>query len=120
MKREEALFNFFNQFGIPAYESSVVPSEAALPYLTFTDVKNSFNDGEVACAVNIWARTGSNKPLLEIDDALFDAIGLSGTVVSYDGGAVWIKRGSPWSQTMIETSDPSIKRRFINISLEYL
>jgi hypothetical protein len=36
-----------------------------------------------------------------------------------DGGAVWIKRGSPFAQRIKNTSDDMIKRRYINLSAEF-
>ena len=49
-----------------------------------------------------------------------DAIGMGGCMVAYDGGAMWIKRGSPWCQNIADESDRNIKRRYLNITVEFL
>ena len=49
-----------------------------------------------------------------------DAIGMGGTFVFYDGGAMWITRGSPWCQNIADESDKDIKRRYLNLTVEYL
>jgi hypothetical protein len=34
---------------------------------------------------------------------------------------IWIKRGSPWAQALtVEGEDEKVKRRYVNINLEYL
>ena len=45
---------------------------------------------------------------------------MGGAFVPYDGGAMWIKRGSPWCQNIADESNKNIKRRYLNITVEYL
>ena len=37
-----------------------------------------------------------------------------------DGGYIWLKRGSPFCQSLKYEDDNSIKRRYINLTAEYL
>lgn len=121
MTKNSALYEFFNSFGIPFYRDTNVPNNATFPYGTYTDISDSFDaesNGD-ALTVNLWYRTESEA----IPDAkaqeLSDGIGIGGKVVRCDGGAIWIKRGSPWCQSLNDDSDPMIKRRYINVIAEF-
>ena len=119
MTPEAAIYSFLSGFGIPAYASSSVPDEAAFPYITYDLVLGEWNNGEVNMPVNVWYRTESeaepNAKVREIGDEL----GLGGKIVSCDGGALWLKKGSPWAQAVtIDGEDEKVKRRYLNISIE--
>jgi hypothetical protein len=47
-------------------------------------------------------------------------IGRGGVFLSCEGGKIWIKRGSPFAQTMGDPNDNTIKRKLINITAEFL
>ena len=57
------------------------------------------------------------------DDVVFPygtyAIGLGGMQVICDDGVIWIKKGNPWCQSLQDSEDLRIKRRYLNITLEY-
>ena len=48
------------------------------------------------------------------------AIGMGGVQDPCDGGAIWFKRGSPWCQNLYDPADANIKRRYLNVTAEYL
>lgn len=118
MTKGAALQTFFDGFGIPAYPSTSVPEEAALPYLTYTPMFDSWG-GQLALTVNLWYRTSSeavpSAKAQEISDALS-----GGKYISCDGGALLLTRGSPWCQSLTDDTDATIKRRYINITAEFL
>ena len=75
--------------------------------------------GEVSMPVNVWYHTESEaQPNAKVRE-IGDAIGIGGVTVSCDGGMLWIKRGSPWSQAL-DDENKSIKRRYLNVDIEYL
>ena len=76
--------------------------------------------GEIALTVNLWYYTESEAMPNAKAQEISDAIGMGGCMVAYDGGAMWIKRGSPWCQNIADESDKNIKRRYLNITVEYL
>lgn len=47
---------------------------------------------------------------------LAEAIGLGGKLIPCDGGAIWLRRGSPWCQNIADESDENIKRRYVNVT----
>lgn len=121
MTPDAAIYQFLSGFGIPAYAASSVPDQAAFPYLTYDLVVGEWMQAEVNMPVNVWYRTDSeatpNAKVREIGAA----IGMGGVTLPCDGGMVWVKKGSPWAQAMtIEGEDEKVKRRYININLEYL
>lgn len=121
MTNEEALYQFFSSFGIPAYAASSVPSDATFPYITYELVLGEMFEGEVNVTVNVWYRTKTEtKPNAKVRE-MFVRIGPGGVTVPVDGGMLWIKRGRPWAQAVtVEGEDPDIKRRYVNINVEYL
>jgi hypothetical protein len=44
---------------------------------------------------------------------------MGGKTLPCDGGAIWIKRGSPFSQNMGDPNDDLVKRKYINITAEF-
>lgn len=113
-----AINSFLSSFGIPAYAAASVPDDAALPYITYDLADGAWDSGEVNMTCDLWYRTESeavpNAKVAEISEG----IGLGGKIVYFSGGAVWIKRGSPFAQSV--TDEAGIRRRLINISLEYI
>ena len=120
MTPEAAIYQFFNSFGIPAYMDSSVPDDAEFPYITYNLVENDMNQTETNLTVNVWYRTESEAlPNAKVRE-LFDGIGLGGVTLPCDGGMVWLKRGTPWSQSVtIEGEDEMVKRRYVNVNADF-
>ena len=121
MTKAAALHSFFSGFGLTAYDAAVVPDDAEFPYLTYTQVIDSWGN-PVSLTVNLWyLRTIENQvsgatlnaKVQEIEDAL-------PRYVPYDGGAILLQAGSPFSQSLSDDTDANIRRRYINITAEYL
>lgn len=120
MTKEAALQQFFDGFGMKAYATSAVPSDAVFPRLTYDLKVDSWDGGEVSLTVNLWFRTSSEAEPNAKAHALSEAIGSGGKVLPCDDGYIWLKRGSPWCQSLRDDNDPTIKRRYINVTVEYL
>ena len=119
MTKGAALHSFFNGI-MPSYAASSVPDDATLPYLTYELITSVWNGGEVGLTVNMWFRTTSEKEPNAAVDKLSKAIGLGGVFLHCDDGVIWLKRGSPWAQSLTDATDKTIKRRYINVTAEYL
>lgn len=120
MTKEAALHSFFNSFGIPGYPSSAVPEDAVFPWLTYDLTTSAWDDGEVGLTVNLWYYTTDEAPPNAKARELSERIGMGGVLVPCDGGGIWLKRGSPWCQNLKDDADHNIKRRYLNITAEYL
>lgn len=116
MTKTAALHAFFSSFGITAYPTTDPLTEAEFPYLTYTPVVDVFGN-KISLTVNLWYLTESesepNAKAQEISDRL-------PCYQTYDGGAILFDRGSPFSQSLTDETNPNIKRRYINISAEYI
>lgn len=119
MTKDKALHAWFSQF-LPAYPASNVPEDAIFPWLTYELVTGAWDSGEIGLTVNLWFYTESEAVPNAKAQEIADAIGLGGCMVPYDGGEMWFKRGSPWCQNIAQDDDKNIKRRYLNITVEYL
>lgn len=119
MTKDVALHAFFSGF-MPAYPSTAVPEDVTFPYLTYDAVFDSLEGGDVSLTVNLWYYTESEAIPNAKAQEISKAIGYGGTTISCDGGYIWLKRGSPWCQSLRDETDPDIKRRYLNITAEYL
>lgn len=119
MTKDKALQAWFGTF-LDAYPASNVPQDVTFPYLTYDLITGAFDSGEVSLTVNLWYYTESEAVPNAKAQEMSDAIGRGGKVLPCDGGFIWVKRGSPWCQSITEESDPNIKRRYLNVTVEYL
>lgn len=121
MTPEAAIYQFLSGFGIPAYASSSVPDQAEFPYITYDLSLGYWGQTEVNMPVNVWYRTESEaEPNAKVRE-LSSTLGIGGVTVPCDGGMLWLKRGEPWVQAMaIEGEDEKVKRRYVNINIEFL
>ncbi|MCD8208413.1 MAG: hypothetical protein LUD72_10785 [Bacteroidales bacterium] len=120
MTKEAALLDFFESFGIDAYPVSSVPEDCEFPWLTYELTTGSWEQGEIGLTVNLWYYTTSEAAPNAKAREMSEAIGYGGTLRACDGGYIWIKRGQPWCQSLQDETNKNIKRRYINISVEYL
>ena len=119
MTKGAALQSFFDSI-MTSYAAYSVPENATLPYLTYELITSAWDGGEVGLTVNMWFRTTSEKEPNVAVDKLSKAIGLGGVQIPCDEGVIWLKRGSPWAQSLTDETDKTIKRRYINVTAEYL
>jgi len=118
--KEAALKQFFSSFGITAYPSTAVPKDVVFPYLTYEVITSAWGAEPVGLTVNLWYFTTQESLPNAKARELSEEIGQGGAVIPCDGGYIWLKRGSPWCQNLTDETDPNIKRRYINVTAEYL
>lgn len=119
MTKAAAIYQFWSSFGLTAYEENTVPTDAAFPYITYQLVTDSF-DREVASTASIWYRSESWTAINAKTEEISAHIGLGGKIIKCDGGRIWIKRGQPFAQNMGDESDDLIKRKYLNLTFEFL
>ena len=126
MTKAAAIYQFWNSFGIKAYEENTVidadedgnPVEPTFPYITYQLVTDSF-DREVAATASLWYRGESWTAINAKTEEISAHIGLGGKIIKCDGGRIWIKRGQPFAQNMSDESDDLIKRKYLNLTFEF-
>ena len=119
MTKAAAIYQFWNSFGLTAYEENSVPDEATFPYITYQFVTDSF-DREIPLTVSIWYRSESWTGINSKTEEISQTISRGGKIISCDGGAIWLKRGQPFAQSMGDESDDLIKRKLLNITAEFM
>ena len=119
MTKAAAIYQFWNSFGLTAYEENSVPDDAAFPYITYQLVTDSF-DREIPLTASIWYRSESWAGINAKSEEISQTISRGGKIISCDGGAIWLKRGQPFSQSMGDESDDLIKRKYLNITAEFM
>lgn len=116
--RSAAFQEWASGFGIPAYAASSVPDDAEMPYITYTVGFNGFEEGDFAAQLDIWYRGGDQAAPNAKAEELSKALGRGGKVIACDGGAIWLKRGTPFWQAVADAED--VQRRYVNIDIESL
>lgn len=119
MNKVQALNSFWSSFQLVAYDENSVPEEAPLPYITYETSVDDFNH-EIALTANLWYRDTSWKDITEKEMEISTYIGRGGRIKKYDGGAFWIKKGTPWAQRLPEQSDDMVRRIVMNYTIEYI
>ena len=119
MTKAAAIYQFWNGFGLTAYEENTVPEDAVFPYVTYQLVTDSF-DREVAATASLWYRGESWTAINAKTEEISAHIGLGGKIIKCDGGCIWIKRGQPFAQNMGDESDDLIKRKYLNLTFEFM
>ena len=117
MDKLQALNNFWNQFDIPAYEQNTVPDDAKLPYITYEVASDDFNNTLMLTA-SIWYRDSKWAAITQKEKEISEHIGRGGVTVSYEDGAFWLIKGTPWAQRMGDTDD-MIRRIVLQYAIEY-
>ena len=119
MTKAAAIYQFWNSFGLTAYEENTVPTDAAFPYITYQLVTDSF-DREIPLTASLWYRSENWTTINAKAEEISQKISRGGKIISCDDGAIWLKRGQPFAQNMGDESDNLIKRKYLNITAEYL
>lgn len=118
VSKEQALDQFWSGFGLDAYDETAVPDGTKTPYITYNVVTDSLGS-PVAMSASLWYRSTSWAAITEKAKEIAAYIGRDGRRIRYDGGVLWVKRGTPFAQRMSDEDD-TIRRIYINIEAEYI
>lgn len=119
MNKAAAIHQFWSGFGLTAYEENTVPSDAVFPYITYQLVTDDF-DNDVAMSASLWYRGESWRDVNEKEREISAYIGIGGVIIKRSDGRVWLKKGTPFAQNMGDESDNLIKRKYLNVTAEFL
>ena len=113
----KALYAFYSGFGLPASPEDGVPSDAALPYITYTIVQPDYIDSAVH-QVRIWYQSDSYAGVNAKADEIISAVG-RGLMLTAGEGAVCLRPGTPLAQHMPIEGKPEIKIVYLNFQLSF-
>ncbi len=113
----QTLDDFWNGFGIPAYDENSVPDEAEMPYITYGAVVSNF-ENPITLLASIWYRETSWKNISDLADRIAQYIGKSYKAIKIDGGYLVLTLGSPFAQRMADEDD-SVRRMYLMVDTEF-
>lgn len=110
---------FWSDFGIPAYDQSIVPQDAKMPYITYQAATGNLEQ-VVNLSASVWYYDTSWQAISQKVDEIGDALSTYG-YASYKikGGYVWFTRGTPFAQRM-EDENEFVRRIYLNVQAEFL
>ena len=131
MNKQQAYNAFWSRFGILAFEENTVPDDDTIealiesgaaaskyPYITYQVITGDL-DGPVFPTASIWDRSNSWERVDLLTNRISEAIQRMNTI-KLDNGRMFITKGSPFAQHMIEDGDASIRRVVLNLGVEFL
>ena len=120
MDKVQALHNFWNSFGIPAYDETTVPDSAAFPYMTYSMTTDSLGN-VVPISLNVYYRSNSWKDAALKSEEIAKRIKENGyEMIKFDKGYIYLTGGTPFAQRIAIDEDRAIKRIYMNILAEFL
>lgn len=126
MNKAQALHSFWASFDIPAIDEisaydlkDAEVQDLGNTYITY-EVATDEIESAVALSASIWDRSTSWASATSKAEEISSYIGLGGKLISYDGGALWITRGTPFAQRTVVEENYDFRRITININAEYL
>lgn len=124
MDRWQAQYNFWSQFGVPAYEENSVPDlkELTFPYITYEAAVGGFGD-TIPISASIWDKVRDGYSALETLDTLSDAIEdviVNSFPRNYDNGKYRVWKEGSWSENMSDPDDDKIKRKRLSVNFEFM
>lgn len=119
MDKVQALTNFWNSFGIPAYDETSVPDQMEFPYITFGVSTDSLGN-VVNLNASIWYRSSSWRDITKKVEEISERISYGFITLPFDGGFIYLTRGTPFAQRMSDPNDDKVRRYYLNLQAEYL
>jgi hypothetical protein len=120
MDKAQAIQSFWESFGIPAYDETAVPDDAVMPYITYSVSTDSLGS-VVNMYASLWYHSTSWREISEKTETIAEYIvRMSPPSIEFNGGRLYIAKGTPFAQRMADPSDSMIRRMYLNIQAEFL
>lgn len=117
LDKAQGLYTFWSMFGLPAYDEQTIPGDAKIPYITY-ETQTGCLDETLYLTGSIWYYGNSWGPVTQKADEIEEEI-TGGTIIPIKGGALWITKGSPFTQRAAD-DDSTVRRILIQIQAEFL
>ena len=118
MDKAQAIHNFWTSFGWKAYDEGTVPDDAEYPRITYNLATDDLGN-PLAMYGSLWDRGTSWASVSQKADEISEALTKRHPpAVAFDGGRVFITKGTPFAQRMVDEDD-MVRRIYINITVEF-
>lgn len=122
MTKYSVIQSFFESFGLEAFSEQSVPTSGAekpdFPYLTYAFSAGSDQD-IIQITASLWYRgeslVGINRKTEEISEAVGTA-----KLLPCDGGAMIVRKGTPFAQPLGDPEDDMIKRKLLLFDISFM
>lgn len=119
MDKAQAIQNFWERFGLPAYNETTVPDDAVMPYITYGISTDSIGN-VVFLPASIWYRTTSWRDVSRKAEEIAEYIvNMQPPSIALDKGRLYLAKGTPFAQRMSDPDD-TVRRIYINLQAEFL
>lgn len=122
MTKAEAFYDFWSDFGVPAFEENSLyelDEEPELPYLTYEVATDAFSDEDIPLSATLWARSGTWEELDALSERISAAFGRIGKLLVCDTGKILLIKRRPFAQHYGDDADNLTKRVLISISVRF-
>lgn len=118
MDKWQALNNFFNSFGVTAYEESTVPDNATFPRITYESRTGALDDViQIDCSV--WDLSNSWGTVDRVVNTIESVVN-SYACPQIEGGRYRVFKGTPFAQRMKDPENDNIRRTVIHLNFEFM
>ena len=119
MNKEQALHQFWSQFGWNAYDMNTTPDDAPNNHITY-NVQVDALDEPVMLTASLWDRSSSWETITEKLHEIEAVLRIGDSVLyKLDNGYMRVMRGVPFAQRM-SGEDDSVRCIYLNIIVEFL
>lgn len=119
MDKWQAQHEFWNSFGVPAYEEHSVPDKAPFPRITYEAAMSTF-ENLVAITASIWTRSTSWETADTLSNTIEGRIKEMGCPEIVGGRYRVFIGQTTFAQKMDDPNDDQIKRIVLNVTFEYM
>ena len=118
MDKQQAYYQLWSQFSLPAYDELSVPDDAVMPYITYQVILDDL-DNVVLPSASLWYRGTSWEA---IDLKMIEIAGKISNMkpIKLDNGFMYVNKGTPFAQRFAEDTDHTVMRYLINLDVEFL
>ena len=118
MDKWQGLDDFWNSFGIPAYDENSVPDDAIMPYITYHAAVSGFED-PIPSYASIWYRSTSWADISRKADQIAERLQNYVLIPINDREYIHLVKGPSFAQRMNEPGDSLTRRIYINVMMEF-
>lgn len=117
---DKVLQSFWSSFEWPARPTTAIGDDMVLPYIAYTGADSFFLDGDVSGEAHLYQHTSLEVTINAKEREIAERIGREGIRLPCQGGYIWIKRGTPFSRSLKDTDDITLKHRYLSVFYEFI
>lgn len=113
----QAQQEYWESFGLPAYDENTVPDDAVLPYITY-EARLGELDGDMQVSASLWY---AGRSWADISDKATLIQKTGNKQIKIDGGYMKVRiPADNFAQRMDEPSSNLIRRIVLRVSIEFI